>query len=441
MNLILGLDVGTTKTAAVLFDTDTLCCAACTGIVHHADEGSGRQSPARHLAAVREAVSALPADLRRTVCGIGVSTQMHGVLCWNTIPGENSPLYTWQSHTDDLEVLRKLPGCGRLRHGFGGASLGMLARTGDLKKWTRCGTIGDYAVCHLIGRNEAVMDRTNAAGWGLMDFDAEGFDLAAVTALGIPFGMLPQVFPPGSRAGSLCPEWSRLLGVPEGVEVKAALGDNQASVLAAVRDPARDISLTLGTGAQISVVVPNQTAKLWTDRVELRPYFGENVLAVGAPLCGGAGWAALANFLKSAFAAAGTGIGDDALYGMLNSAAARELEADDLPSFRPSFLGERDDPAARGTLSGLTLDNFDCGKVAAALARGLAENLRRMLPAGLTAGKSHLVGSGNGFRRNMALCRAAELVVSLPLKKSSFTEEAACGAALLFLHTKSGIGR
>ena len=62
MNLILGLDIGTTKTAAVLFDTDTLCCAACTGIVHHADEGSGRQSPARHLEAVREAVSALPAE-------------------------------------------------------------------------------------------------------------------------------------------------------------------------------------------------------------------------------------------------------------------------------------------------------------------------------------------------------------------------------------------
>ena len=176
MNLILGMDIGTTKTAAVLFDTDTLHCAACPGIVHPADAGSGRQSPARHLAAVREAVSALPADLRRAVCGIGVSTQMHGVLCWNTIPGENSPLYTWQSHTDDLEVLRKLPGCGRLRHGFGGASLGMLARTGDLKKWTRCGTIGDYAVCHLTGRNEVVMDRTNAAGWGLMDFDADKVD-------------------------------------------------------------------------------------------------------------------------------------------------------------------------------------------------------------------------------------------------------------------------
>ena len=433
MNLILGLDIGTTKTAAVLFDTNKLRCAACTGIVHHADEGSGRQSPARHLAALREAVSALPADLRRAVCGIGVSTQMHGVLCWNTVPGENSPLYTWQSQTGDLEVLRKLPGCGRLRHGFGGASLGMLARTGDLKKWTRCGTIGDYAVCHLTGRNEVVMDRTNAAGWGLMDFDAEGFDPAAVTALGIPFGILPQVVPPGSRAGSLCPEWSRLLGVPEGVEVNAALGDNQASVLAAVRDPARDISLTLGTGAQISVVVPNQTAKLWKDRVELRPYFGENVLAVGAPLCGGAVWSALMNFWKSGFAAAGQTPDDETLFRMLDAAAERELRSPDLPHFSPSFLGEREDPDARGELSRLTLENFSCGKVAAALALGLAENLRRMLPQELLAGKTRLAVSGNGFRRNTSLCLAAELVFGLPLVKCEFSEEAACGAAMTFL--------
>ena len=29
MNLILGLDIGTAKTAAVLFDTDTLCFSPC----------------------------------------------------------------------------------------------------------------------------------------------------------------------------------------------------------------------------------------------------------------------------------------------------------------------------------------------------------------------------------------------------------------------------
>ena len=439
MGLFLGLDIGTTKDAAAVIDGATAKCLAAADVTHGAGHGTGLQNVARHLEAVREAVTALPAELRRQICGIGVSTQMHGVVCWNERTMETSPLHSWQSRVDDLEALRKLPGCRRLRHGFGGATLGMLARRGELDKWTSCGTIGDYLV-HLFTGCGAIIDRSDAASWGLMEFDASEFDREAVAALGIPEGMLPRVLPVGATAGTLRAEWSDKLGIPEAVEVRVSIGDNQASVLAAVRDPERDISLTLGTGAQISVVVPNREAARWRDRVELRPYLGDTALAVGAPLCGGAGWAALEKFLKSAFAAAGSGIGDDALYKMLNETAMRELEADNLPNFRPSFLGERDDPAARGRIDGLTMDNFDCGKVAAALARGLAENLRRMLPAEFTSGKSRLVVSGNGFRRNTALCRAAELVFSLPLEKSAFTEEAACGAALLLRHTKSDGG-
>ena len=167
--------------------------------------------------------------------------------------------------------------------------------------------------------------------------------------------------------------------------------------------------------------------------MDLRPYFGENVLAVGAPLCGGAVWSALMNFWKSGFAAAGQTPDDETLFRMLDAAAERELRSPDLPHFSPSFLGEREDPDARGELSGLTLENFSCGKVAAALARGLAENLRRMLPQELLARKTRLAVSGNGFRRNTSLCLAAKLVFGLPLVKCEFSEEAACGAAMTFL--------
>jgi len=438
MSLFLGLDIGTTKDAAVLLDGETGCCVATAGVTHDAGDGSGLQSVDRHLAAIRKAVSSLPEELRKRTSGIGVSSQMHGVVCWNSRTGRTSPLYSWQSRIDDLELLQKLPGCRRLRHGFGGATLGMLARRGELTSWDRCGTIGDYLVHLLSGSSEAVIDRSNAASWGLMEFDASDFDLEAAEALGIPRGMLPRVLPVGAAAGKLNRDWSREFDIPEGAKIKAAVGDNQASVLAAIRDPEREISLTLGTGAQISVVLPNGTAARWRDRVELRPYLGDTSLAVGAPLCGGAGWAALAEFWKSGFAAAGTTVGDAEVFRMLNTAAERELEADDLPEFHPSFLGERDDPAARGSITKLALDNFSCGKVAAALARGLAENLRRMLPQELLAGRSRLAVSGNGFRRNHSLCRAAELVFGMPVEISAFTEEAACGAAALFMHTNSG---
>ena len=128
MGVFLGLDIGTTKDAAVLVDCDQGSCAASAGVTHRAGEGDGLQNVDRHLSAVLAAVSALPETLRKQVRGIGVSTQMHGVLCRNAATGETSPLYSWQSRVDDLEALQKLPGCDKLRHGFGGATLGMLAR-------------------------------------------------------------------------------------------------------------------------------------------------------------------------------------------------------------------------------------------------------------------------------------------------------------------------
>lgn len=432
MGLFLGLDLGTTKTAAVLMDGDSGRCVKAAAVVHDAALGNGLQDVPRHLEAVKKAVSALPEAERRRVSGIAVSCQMHGVVCWNEAE-ELSPLYSWQSRVDDLENLRRLPGCARLKHGFGGATLGMLGRRGELGGWTRCGTIGDYLVWLFTGRPEkTLIDRSNAASWGLMEFDGTAFDMRAAAALGIPEALLPTVVPAGSAAGKLDAAWSAALGAPAGIPVLAALGDNQASVRAAVRDPEHDISLTLGTGAQISVVLPAPAARAFAGRAELRPYLGGDVLAVGAPLCGGEAWAALMRFWRSGVRAAGMKTDDAALFRQLDAAAAAELEGGELPEFSPSFLGERDDMAARGKLTGLTLDNFEFGKVAAALALGLVKNLRRMLPEELLAGRTRLALSGNGFRRNRSLRRAAELVFGMPAVPTDLDEEAACGAALLF---------
>jgi len=432
MGLFLGLDLGTSKTAAVLVDGGARRCVGCSGAAHGAASGGGTQDLRRHLDAVRAVVAALPEADRRRVSGVAVSCQMHGVVLWND-SGAVSPLYTWQSRVDDLDALCRLPGCGRLNHGFGGATLGMLGRRNELARWTRCGTVGDYLVWLLTGRpGRVLIDRSNAASWGLMPFDGSDFDLRATAALGIPEGLLPHIVPVGASAGVTDAEWSAALGIPVGTTVLAAVGDNQASVRAAVGDPERDISLTLGTGAQISAVVPIARAREFASRTELRPYLGNACLAVGAPLCGGEAWTALMRFWRSGFAAANEKIDDAELFRLLDASACAELERAGLPRFVPSFLGERADATARGRLEELTLDNFDFGKVAAALARGLMENLRRMLPAELLTGRTRLALSGNGFRRNKSLRRAAELVFGMPAKQSVFDEEAACGAALFF---------
>ena len=64
---------------------------------------------------------------------------------------------------------------------------------------------------------------------------------------------------------------------------------------------------------------------------------------------------------------------------------------------------------------------------------GMAQELygmyRSFLDAGGTAPKK-IIGSGNGLRKNVHLCRAFESVFGCPLILSSCEEEAAAGAAM-----------
>jgi sedoheptulokinase len=47
--------------------------------------------------------------------------------------------------------------------------------------------------------------------------------------------------------------------------------------------------------------------------------------------------------------------------------------------------------------------------------------------------RAGVVGSGNGIRKNKALCRVVEKVFGAKLRVPVYTEEAACGAALFAL--------
>ena len=106
---------------------------------------------------------------------------------------------------------------------------------------------------------------------------------------------------------------------------------------------------------------------------------------------------------------------------------------DDVPQFRTTFAGTRQDPAERAVLSGLDEENFAPVPLLHALLRGMADELSACYRAALKAGcapAGRLLGSGNGLRRNPALQRAVERSFGLPLTLAAVPEEAACGAAL-----------
>jgi sugar (pentulose or hexulose) kinase len=350
-----------------------------------------------------------------------------------------SPLITWQDQRcaegDFLALLRTRTG-QVLHTGYGCATLAWLAEQGTLSKSAACGcTVHDLFVARLCG-TPPVTDPTDAASWGLFDLAAMEWDRAAVERAGAPVSLLPPVVACGSRVGTVCESEAAACGLPPGVPVVAALGDNQASLVATLDDPDTDLALTLGTGGQCSAVLPPGPPPEpgpQGEGCEMRPYPGGRWCLVAARLCGGAAWQWLADTVASWMQAMGaTPPPRDAIYARLNELGAA---APDTLHVRPAFMGERHTPGLRGSIEDIDLENFDLGTVARAVARGILEGFVDAMPRDVVSVRQRVVGSGNALRLNPLLRELVPEVFGLPLVTTDAREEAAIGAAL---HAGSG---
>jgi sedoheptulokinase len=154
-------------------------------------------------------------------------------------------------------------------------------------------------------------------------------------------------------------------------------------------------------------------------------------MAVAASLCGGSAWRWLASAVRGWLSELGMPpLPEDRIFALLNQRGA-SASAPETLRIIPRFLGERSDPGLRGRVEGISLDNFSLGQVARALADGICQNLRDMLPPPLRQGRACLRGSGNALGRNPLLRSAAERVFGMPLAMAGIAEEAAVGAALM----------
>lgn len=466
--LALGIDIGTSKIAAVLLDP-TGSVLAVVSRSHQAaisaPPGYFEQDPQKLYSVARDVVRDLPEPLRKQVRSIGLTGQMHGVLM---VDGRNhpvGPLITWQ----DQRVLADNYFAAlqdRLNKwvfvGYGCVTLSYLCTKKLLPSNAACGsTIHAWLASRLCGMDRPVLDPTDAHSWGLLEglFDDQ-WDRSEISLAGIPQDIIPDIVPTGSQIGSLTDSMAVEFGLPVGAAIVAALGDNQASILATLDQPQTDLGLTLGTGGQLSAVVevdekyikgldqqrfedryqeltgrhPGKAKhrKYISESFELRPYLGDKQrLAVAALLCGGSAWNWLAETVLRWMADLGAApIETTELFARLN---AMGIQSHSQVLVRPHFLGERFDPELHGRIDGLDLNPLDLGDLARGIAMGIADSLRIMMPYPILSKRKQIVASGNALRRNPLLVKAAEEVFGLPVVLSPRAEEAASGAAKIAL--------
>lgn len=438
MAVTLGIDIGTTKVAAVVYDTVRKNILSCASQNSKADipapDLHSEQSPEKIMDAVDAVINALEPEAKELVTAIGVTGQMHGVILWNTV--ETSSLITWKdkraSALDRFEAINRIPGAENLKDGFGTTTLACMAMDDQLNNWKFAATIHDYLVYRMCGLSVPVTDPGNAASWGCFDILEKKWNSSAIKNLNIPACLFPAIMPTKSTAGQLSGEFAAKWRLQAGLPVATALGDNQASILSTATSPADEIYLTIGTGAQLTIITSREKVKNADNAktMEFRPYLDDEYLAVAAPLCGGQAFAWLADTVIDWQQALGLPVtSEEQLFRQLDAVGMECIDTELV--VKPNFSGERHAPELSGQIENITLENFSLGNLSAALARGIVDNLKQMMPEALTMDKKIIIGSGNAIRRLEIVRHMIRQQFGLPLEVKTSKEEAACGAAIL----------
>ena len=425
---VLGLDIGTSTISAVVYHVNQGVLTAKTVKNDSFMPGESCekiQDPTIiyeiAMASVHEMLTLHP-DIQ----AIGVTGQMHGIVYLDAAGDPVSPLYIWQDDRGDLPCDETRTWASHLSRITGyevATGYGMVTHYYNINHGlvpenaaVFC-TIHDFLAMKLAGLSRPLTEPTNASSFGLFDGPNGCFDKAAMKASGIDDTLVPGLIE------------NPCLGIgPLGLPVYAAIGDNQVSFLGATRGRTDVLLVNIGAGSQISVYSP---AHIHTQTMETRPFPDGGWLLTGASLCGGRAYALLENFFRQTakMVTGSEGSVYDAMARMLDS----QPEPADQPRIITLFLGTRKEPSLRGSITGLSTENFTPLNFAYGVMYGMADELFEMYRGYLDLGgepPAAMIGSGNGLRKNPHLCRIMEKIFGCPLILSENNEEAACGAAI-----------
>ena len=448
----IGLDLGTTSVSAIAVDAEGTLLQAVSR-PHRADikglpAGHAEQDPLVIRDTAESVLCELTAACAATPVCLGFTGQMHGVVLLDDTLEPVSNLITWQDRrslqphpSEQHSLLESLlsrcsddallhTGC-RLAAGYLGTTLYCLKQTDALPpNASRTALIVDWLAAKLTGGN-LITDRSNAASTGLYDLQRDEWSPELLSAAGLNHELLPIVAESGGAIGRLTTEAARRTGLPEGLPVANAIGDNQAAILGSIPVGEEVIHINIGTGGQLSRIIDRfQTLA----GMETRYLPVGRCMLVGAGLAGGDALAWVKRTLSAWLESCGLTLSDDELYSRLTEqiasapAYAKGLEC------APFFRGTRAQPDTRGAFRGIDNRNFTPGNVGRAVLNGIVAGMEMFRDLAASAGDwqaQRIIATGNAVRRNPLLAQCIADRFGLPVDLPTHREEAAYGTALL----------
>ncbi len=246
MQYLLGIDIGTSGTKSVLFDTDGNTIASSTGEypLYQPENGWAEQAPEDWWQAVcktcREVIikSGIQAN---EIAGIGLSGQMHGLVMLNDKGDVLRPSIIWcdQRTAAECEEITNAVGKERLIEitanpaltGFTASKI-LWVRKHEPEVYGECRHIllpKDYIRYKLTG--EFATDVSDASGMQLLDVPKRQWSDEVLEKLNIDPALLAKVYESAQVTGFVTKEASEVTGLAVGTIVAAGAGDNAAAAV------------------------------------------------------------------------------------------------------------------------------------------------------------------------------------------------------------------
>jgi len=279
-DFILSVDIGTSATKAVLFDTDARQVSL---VKRHYPilvprRSWSEQDPEVVFRAVLEAIQEIPASLPAgsRILGLSISSQLYSVLAVDRHGKALTNSLTW-SDTRGAETAQSIS-----RHP---EARGLFQRTGcpidaiypltkirwlkenfELPGDARFISIKEYVIFRLIGR--WVVDWSVASATGLFDIKKYNWDQAALSLLDITPANLSELVPPRHIFTKWNAEVIDLVGLPPDTPLIIGGGDGPLASVGVGATNSNTLAVNVGTSAAARSIVSeaevDPEGRLWT---------------------------------------------------------------------------------------------------------------------------------------------------------------------------------
>lgn len=438
MTYLLGLDIGTTGTKAVLLEASGKIAATATSeyplstprpLWSEQDPEHWWQGAIKAIHKVTETAGIDP----KAISGVGLSGQMHGLVLLDEKGGVLRPAILWndQRTGDQCKAITEAVGFEKLLRLTGNPVLPGFTAPKIIWVWENEHDVYSRASYFLLPKDyvryrltgELATDVSDASGTSLFDVKARTWSEEMFDALKLPISWAPTCFESQEAVGNVIPAAAET-GLAVGTVVVGGAGDQAAQAI--------------GTGLAREGLV---SATLGTSGVVFAPTKEPSIDSQGRLHCFCHGIPGMWHVMGVMLSAAGSLRWlRDALGGVFDSYEQMIEEAGQAPPacegllFLPYLSGERTphpDPKARGAFVGLTLRHGRSHLIRSVLegvSFGLRDSLELIREQGIEPGQIRVSGGGarSAFWRQILAD-----IFGLEIVTVNLAEGAALGGAIL----------